>query len=173
MLHKKIFRHISNVAEGFLQKGGITEQEKIAVLGASLSAQTVNHKTGELTGYVEAFRRMSEVELGLPSENIIQFAYGGNRLSDAGLIRLEEVIAEKPSVCIVEPIVEDVSRGSEAGEAEYLHVFNKLVSNNILPLVLCVPLPLTDPITETQRYKVCNPSIIRLILGSLGLILLI
>ena len=31
-----------------------------------------------------------------------------------------------------------------------------MVSNNILPLVLCVPLPLTDAVTETQRYKVCK-----------------
>lgn len=137
-------------------KKGISAHENIAVLGASLSAQTVNHKTDELTGYVEAFRRRCKEELALPPECVKQFAYGGNRLSDAGLIRLEDVIEAKPSVCIVEPIVEDVSRGSEAGETEYLYVFKKLIENNILPVVFCVPLPLNDEVTKSQRYKACK-----------------
>ena len=34
--------------------------------------------------------------------------------------------------------------------------FKKLIANNILPVVLCVPLPLTDDVTETQRHKVCK-----------------
>lgn len=151
-----MLRLISGVADILLRKKGISAHENIAVLGASLSAQTVNHKTGELTGYVEAFRQRCKKEFALPPEQVKQFAYGGNRLSDAGLIRLEDVIEAKPSICILEPIVEDVSRGSEAGDAEYLYVFKKLIANNILPVVLCVPLPLTDDVTETQRYKVCK-----------------
>tara|TARA_Y100001970_G_scaffold122281_1_gene151587 strand:+ start:12398 stop:13492 length:1095 start_codon:yes stop_codon:yes gene_type:complete len=151
-----MLRLISGVADILLRKKGISAHENIAVLGASLSAQTVNHKTGELTGYVEAFRQRCKKEFALPPEQVIQFAYGGNRLSDAGLIRLEEVIEAKPSICIVEPIVEDVSRGSEADEAEYLYVFKKLIANNILPVVFCVPLPLIVNVRQTQRYKACR-----------------
>ena len=48
-----MLRLISGVADILLRKKGISAHENIAVLGASLSAQTVNHKTGELTGYAK------------------------------------------------------------------------------------------------------------------------
>ena len=128
---------------------------KIAFLGASLSAQTVNHKTGEITGYVEAFRQKYAKTLQINPKDIGQFAYGGNRLSDAGFIRLEELIKTKPDLCVVEPIVEDVSRGVEANELDYVHVFKRLIENNITPLVFCVPLPIDTKVLESPRYNFC------------------
>jgi hypothetical protein len=129
---------------------------KIAVLGASLSAQTTNHKDGEVTGYVEAFRREYSSEYKLQPQDITQFAYGGNRLSDAGLIQLEALINSRPDLCIVEPIVEDTSRGREANEQDYLYVFKRLIENNIVPIVFCVPLPLTADILKSRRFVICR-----------------
>lgn len=132
-----------------------TEECRIAVLGASLSAQTVNHKSGELTGYVEAFRRSFCKRLGVNPENIVQFAYGGNRLSDAGIIRLEDVIKFRPTICLIEPIVEDTSRGRDATDIEVEYVLRRLIEESILPVVFCVPLPLSLKVTSSERYKRC------------------
>jgi hypothetical protein len=129
---------------------------KIAVLGASLSAQTTNHKDGEVTGYVEAFRRKNSSKFQLMPKDITQFTYGGNRLSDAGFIQLEDLIISRPDICIVEPIVEDISRGREANEQDYLYVFNRLIENDILPIVFCVPLPLGAKVLESRRYLICR-----------------
>ncbi|KGM89513.1 hypothetical protein rosmuc_00104 [Roseovarius mucosus DSM 17069] len=59
---------------------------KIAILGASVSAQTITHNTGEVTGYAEVMRREHTGALGTCV--IKQFTYPGNRLSDGGLLRL-------------------------------------------------------------------------------------
>lgn len=133
-----------------------TKQDlKICVLGASLSAQTVNHKTGEVTGYVEAFRRKYSADFGVEDNGILQFAYGGNRLSDAGLIRLEELIRTKPDICILEPFVEDDSRGKDASTEVYIYVFQELLKAGIVPVVFGVPLPVTKNVALTARVKNC------------------
>ena len=161
-----------SIRQLFFRSSDTYKLTSIGVLGASLSAQTVNHKTGELTGYVEALRRSYADALGVVPENIQQFAYGGNRLSDAGLILLDEVIDAKPDICILEPVVEDVSRGREITSADFLYVIRKLTENGILPIVFRVPLPLETNVASSDRYvlsgEICERYAIPLITSDLS-----
>lgn len=111
----------------------------MAVLGASVSAQTIRHDTRELTGYVEALRRHHLDELGLAE--IVQFSYSGNRISDGGIILLDRVIRSGCEICLVEPLVEDDTRGSDPTEEEASHVYRSLIDAGILPITLFLPRP--------------------------------
>ena len=54
---------------------------KLAIFGASVSAQGLNHATKEVTGYAEVLRRDYAARLGL--SEVRQITYAGNRASDA------------------------------------------------------------------------------------------
>lgn len=113
---------------------------KYVVMGASLSAQGRRHDTGEITGYTEHFIAQAD-RLSTISSNIQKVTYPGNRLSDAGLIRMTDVLSKNPDICIVEPLVEDSSRGRWATPEEIFFVYESLISNGILPISFLVPLP--------------------------------
>lgn len=112
---------------------------KFVVFGASASAQTVKHDTKEVTGYCEVLRRRFLGALGASA--LQQICYGGNRLSDGGLYRLGEVVAARPGVCIVEPLVEDTTRGQYADRNEALFIYETLLKARILPVTLLLPQP--------------------------------
>lgn len=118
---------------------------KVAVLGASLSAQTVDHKSGDITGYCEVLRRDHLEQLGITE--LRQFTYPGNRLSDAGYILLQKVLEWRPEFCLIEPLVEDFSRGKNASAEEIVYFYAKLLANGIMPITLFCPHPSTGDST--------------------------
>lgn len=127
---------------------------KIAVFGASTSAQSVAHKTGEVTGYVEVLRRQFQKRLRATA--IQQFCYPGNRLSDGGLVRIQDLLDWKPDLCIVEPLVEDYSRGRLASRDEILFIYDRLLSADILPVTFLLPYPARRTVDKWAGYKVVN-----------------
>ncbi len=124
---------------------------KIGVLGASVSHQTIHHVTKEITGYVEVLRRNFAEQLGVTE--IRQFTYEGNRLSDGGLIRLEEVVAYQPDICLFEPLIEDGSRGKNSLLVEKRYVYMSLLEANILPVTLLLPEPFGRPACNIPHYN--------------------
>lgn len=123
---------------------------KIAIFGASVSHQTVNYATGEVTGYAEVLRREHAAELGVTE--IRQITYPGNRLSDGGLVRLADVVAWKPDICLFEPLIEDGSRGKISLEAEKRYAYGALLEAGILPVTLLLPDPLRHPARALPHY---------------------
>ncbi len=115
---------------------------RIGVLGASVSAQTLRHNSKEVVGYVEFLRRHYMADISVTE--IRQFTYPGNRLGDAGLIKLGALLTYRPDICLFEPLVEDVTRGSEADYGDYLGVYDALIANGILPVTLALPWPPYD-----------------------------
>ena len=131
---------------------------KLAIFGASVSAQGLNHATKEVTGYAEVLRRDYAARLGL--SEVRQITYAGNRASDAGLIRLEQVVSYAPKVCLFEPLIEDMNRGTQASDAEIEYIYRRLLNAGILPVTLMLPNPVRrvpDARPEYPRYKaVCD-----------------
>lgn len=111
---------------------------KIAFMGASVTAQAYSHSDHRLTGYVEAFQQIAKNVFGESYEQKA-FAYPGNRFGDAGLLRIHEVIAYKPTICILEPLIEDTTRGIPPSEKAVQYIYACLLRNNILPVTLCLP----------------------------------
>jgi len=107
---------------------------RVAVLGASVSAQSVHHQTRAVTGYVEVLRRELAGTLGIGE--LRGFTFAGNRLSDGGLIQAQAVAAWAPDLCIVEPLVEDTSRGQAADELEVSFVYETLLKAGVAPVAL-------------------------------------
>lgn len=114
---------------------------RIVVVGASVSAQRIHHATQEVTGYCEVLRREYLSALGVTE--LVQATYPGNRFSDAGLILLRDVIALKPDVCIVEPLIEDSSRGVDPTRCEITYFYSELINADIRPIALFLPEPLS------------------------------
>lgn len=131
---------------------------KIAVLGASVSAQNINHTTKEPTGYVEVLRREHMQALG--AAEIPQITYPGSRASDGGLVRISDVVAYAPDICIFEPLIEDGSRGVRISPDEILHIYRQLIDAGILPFTVMLPNPATRTAKQWQEYnkyrKVCR-----------------
>ncbi len=123
---------------------------KIAVFGASVSHQTTNHATGEVTGYAECLRREHAAALGATA--IRQITYPGSRLSDGGLLRLADVIAWKPDICLFEPLIEDSRRGANSVTAEKRYVYLSLLEAGILPVTLLLPAPFGKPASQIPHY---------------------
>lgn len=114
---------------------------RVAVLGASVSAQTRNHKTGEVTGYSEYLRlRLLDEALTTP-EDFKLFTYPGNRASDGGLIRLQSVIDFRPDICLFEPLIEDASRGKRITDDQIAFFYASLIEAGILPVSVFLPIP--------------------------------
>ncbi len=124
---------------------------KIAIFGASVSAQSFNHATGEVTGYAEVLRREHAAELG--AQDIRQITYPGNRMSDGGLVRLADVVAWRPDICVLEPLVEDGRRGKHVLEVEKRHIYVTLLEAGILPVTLLLPEPLRRPARDLPHYN--------------------
>jgi lysophospholipase L1-like esterase len=123
--------------------------KRIAFLGASVTGQTHDRETGEVTGYVEAFRNDFAGALGF--EEVIVHAYSGNRISDAGLICAYDILKQKPDVVILEITIEDRSRGSDFTEKHLNHLCNDFISNGVLPIFLALPEP-------GERHPFSNPA---------------
>lgn len=124
----------------------IRDMKKIAFLGASVTQQTRARETGEMTGYVEAFRENHSAGLGF--EEVIALAYPGNRLTDAGLILAQQVLEQKPDVVILELTVEDRSRGCDFDERHLIYLTQMFISNEILPVFFAMPKPDRDDPNE-------------------------
>lgn len=120
--------------------------KKVAFLGASVTAQTYARETGEMTGYVEAFREVYAA--GLDFEEVIVHAYPGTRLTDAGLILAQEILKQKPDVVILELTIEDRSRGSDFDERHLNHLTQRFIGNGIFPVFFVMPKPDRDDAGE-------------------------
>lgn len=131
---------------------------KIAVLGASVSAQNINHTTKEPTGYVEVLRREHMPRLG--ASEIPQITYPGSRASDGGLLRVRDVVAYAPDICIFEPLIEDGSRGVRISPEEILYIYSQLTNAGILPFTVMLPNPANRSVKQWQEYnkykQACN-----------------
>ncbi|MBN2714699.1 MAG: glycosyltransferase [Deltaproteobacteria bacterium] len=114
-------------------------RHRVAILGASVSAQTVNHGTGEVVGYAEVLRRKYMEEMG--AAEIVQYCYPGNRVSDGGIVMTAELVANGASVCIFEPLVEELKRGVHASREEVIWVYRTLLQAKIYIIVFFVAHP--------------------------------
>lgn len=114
-----------------------SNQNKIAFLGASVTAQTFSWDTGELVGYVEEFKVSCQSYFGFSEAKA--FAYPGNRLSDAGILKLQELIDFAPKIAVIEPVVESEAIGLGFDERHLSHVYFSLLENKILPITVAFP----------------------------------
>ncbi len=122
---------------------------KLAILGASVSQQGRNHVTGQVTGYSEALRVSYSEKIGF--SEVKQFTYGGNRASDGGLVQSLAVREYRPDVCIFEPNIEDISRGTSVTENELVFIYRNILESGAKPLTLLLPDNLTlNPATRPQ-----------------------
>lgn len=112
---------------------------RLAVLGASVSAQDRRHDTGEPTGYCAAFRDHHLAALG--GTELVQLTYPGNRFFEGATVRVLELAAMRPDVCILEPLVEDYTRGRVATDAEIAFVYGRIAAAGAVPLTLLLPDP--------------------------------
>jgi hypothetical protein len=132
---------------------------KVAIFGASVSAQALNHTTGEVTGYSEVLFRNYASQLNIT--DFRRVTYAGNRASDGGLILLEQVIAFAPDICLFEPLIEDMTRGTRITEIEIDYIYHRLLAAGILPVTVMLPNPMGKPPSnnwpEKARYlAVCT-----------------
>jgi hypothetical protein len=112
---------------------------KIAFLGASVTAQTFAHQSGELTGYVEAFKKHHATHCGF--SEVLSYAWSGNRLSDAGMVCIHLMLQDKPDVAILEPLIEDHTRGRDFSPKHIEYFFYSCTTSGILPIVFALPKP--------------------------------
>jgi len=110
---------------------------KIGFIGASVTAQGFNHSTKELTGYREYLNQ--ELKQVFKDFESLNFSYPGNRLSDAGLIKIDEIIKSSPDLLIIEPLVEDLTRGVTATEDEIYFFYSSFISRGIKVITLLMP----------------------------------
>jgi hypothetical protein len=109
----------------------------LSVLGASVSAQTVHHQTREPTGYVEFLRRNHLNTLGVDA--IVQACYPGNRLSDGGMVLAASPDVQNSAFVLIEPNVEDPSRGRIATNEEVRDVIATACAGGARPIMLMLP----------------------------------
>lgn len=101
---------------------------KLAFIGASVTAQGTHHQSGEITGYREILSK--KIIENLAFDTIRSFTHSGNRMSDGGLINLIEIINFKPDICIIEPLIEDKSRGDKVLIEEIYFFYEALLEHN-------------------------------------------
>jgi len=123
---------------------------KIGFIGASVTAQDFNYQTKEVVGYREILSLKLRLNLNLMCFK--NFSYPGNRLSDAGLVKLQEVIESKPDICLVEPLIEDSTRGVEATMDEIYYFYATLLTNNIYPVTIFLPNPKSGHCRDWINY---------------------
>jgi hypothetical protein len=109
----------------------------LSVLGASVSAQTVHHRTGAPTGYVEHLRQKHLDTLGVDA--IVQACYPGNRLSDGGMVLAGTHAIQNSDFVLIEPNVEDRSRGRDATNEEVRTVIATACAKGAKPIMLMLP----------------------------------
>lgn len=123
---------------------------KIGFIGASVTAQGFNHSTKELTGYREYLNQ--ELDKIFKDFTSFDFSYPGNRLSDAGLLKVDEVIKSSPDILVIEPLVEDSTRGVAATEDEIYFFYSAFISRGIKVISLLLPHG-TRSIVKNDNYK--------------------
>lgn len=111
---------------------------KVAFLGASVTQQFIEHQTGAPTGYTYFTELLLRDHFGESYSQEI-FSYGGNRLSDAGILRVHEAIKSNPDICVIEPLIEDSSRGESLSHEVISYIYECLLKNNIMPVTLFLP----------------------------------
>lgn len=126
----------------------------LLAFGASVTAQKFHHETGALTGYVEALRKLRH-QTG--HARLIRVAYGGNRASDAGLVRMAEVVAEKPDVVLFEANVESERRGRPVTQAELAWLYRQILDAGALPITLFLSDPQRPDPTALANYQNIQP----------------
>lgn len=110
---------------------------RLAILGASVSAQSKNHVTGLTTGYSQALMENHADQLGITEWQ--RFTYAGNRLSDGGIARSLELASFAPDIVIFEPNIEDVSRGEPVTRDEAMFVYGQIYKSGARPITLMLP----------------------------------
>jgi hypothetical protein len=106
--------------------------------GASVTGQSRDHSTGQVTGYTEAIK---DIMPTMSSSNwtFSTKAYPGNRFSDGALIAIEEIISSAARICVVEPLQEDYTRGEVANLSHIELFYSSLLASDILPVTLLLP----------------------------------
>ena len=110
---------------------------KVAFLGASLTAQHINHKDKKPTGYcyfLEKYLCSSGIS------DVRRFTYPGARFEFGAWINLDKIIEYKPDCIFLELCVEDGSNKNQLGERlkDYYFFLRKLVEEDICPALLLI-----------------------------------
>lgn len=127
---------------------------KILAFGASVTAQKFHHETGALTGYVEALRKLGHLT---GHKQLVRVAYAGNRASDAGLVRMADVVAEQPDVVLFEANVESERRGRPVSQPELAWLYRQMLDTGALPITLFLCDPKRPDPTALRNYQNIQP----------------
>lgn len=73
---------------------------KIIAFGASVTAQSKNHSTGETTGYFDALSDICKSDSKLAGVEFTRVAAGSSHFNEAGFILLDEVLHKQPDIVI-------------------------------------------------------------------------
>jgi hypothetical protein len=73
---------------------------KIVAFGASVTAQSKNHSTGEITGYFDALCDLCKSDSRLSGLEFMRVAAGSSHFNEAGFILLDEVLRKQPDMVI-------------------------------------------------------------------------
>lgn len=103
----------------------------IVFFGASVTEQDVHHATGEVSGFVTYFQRhLAE------GRTVSRVSAGSSDMSDAAMIYVEEVIALKPDICVLDWVTPVL----KSCDPRFVRqVYFRLMQHGILPVTVFFP----------------------------------
>ncbi len=106
----------------------------IHFFGASVTSQSIHHKTGEVTGFVNCLE--SRICSHRPTVKISRTSAGSSLFRSAGICLLEEVLDTSPNIIVLDWH----STGEEYfDEISWNYLVDRILQKNILLLVLFMP----------------------------------
>ncbi|MBN2717679.1 MAG: hypothetical protein JXX14_17650 [Deltaproteobacteria bacterium] len=108
--------------------------------------------SNQAIGYVDILRKEFMDILG--ASKISQFCYPGNRLSDGGLVRVNELIKSGADICIIEPNIESEWRGVLCNRDEALYVYSQILGAGIYTVCLLLAHQFTIRPELAEQYAI-------------------
>lgn len=123
-------------------------------LGASCTHQATNHKSGEVTGYVEYIIRHYAALFDL---NCRRLTYPSKRFGNIAYALVSNLLQssahKKPDVIVLELMIEDHGGGKLRGYEYYEEFVSLLISNGVFPVFLNLPHATVDePAAWGKKY---------------------
>lgn len=111
----------------------MAQSRHIVFFGASVTEQHVHNATGEVSGFVTYFERHLAEGLDV---KVSRVSAGSSDLTDAALVYVEDVIALKPDVCILDWVTPALT----SCDPRFIQqVYFRLMEHGILPVTVIFP----------------------------------
>jgi hypothetical protein len=111
----------------------MAQPRHVVFFGASVTEQHVHSGTGELSGFVTYFERHFAAGLNL---KVSRVSAGSSDLTDAAMVYVEEVIALKPDICILDWATPALTEC----DPRFIHqIYFRLMAHDILPVTVIFP----------------------------------